>query len=117
MVKCNTCGGIYDPVMADGMQYFHACPPLALHEVKRGVAEGTVQLTRLELLRLREAQDADVADPPAEGEVSREDEVLRSFVVERQNRRDENVTGEIDPESKRSRIRAEGAGTSPVTSR
>lgn len=28
MQKCSTCGGIYDPLLPDGMLYFHACPPV-----------------------------------------------------------------------------------------
>lgn len=117
MVKCQSCGGIYEPVQADGMQYFHACPPLSLPELRDALAANTVQLSRLDQMRLQEARQADLADPPAPDEVSSEETVLRSLVVERPNRRDENVTGEIDPMTKRSRIRAEGAGTSPVTSR
>lgn len=27
-LQCVTCGGVYDPVAADGLPYFHACPPL-----------------------------------------------------------------------------------------
>lgn len=117
MVKCESCGGVYEPVQPDGMPYFHACPPLALHELRRAIVDGTVQLSRFDLLRLREARQADVDSPPAPGETSREDAVLETLIVERPNRRDENVTGEIDPVTKRSRIRAEGLGTTPVTSR
>ncbi len=25
--KCLTCGGVFDPVQADGTSYFHVCPP------------------------------------------------------------------------------------------
>lgn len=27
-LKCNTCGGTYDDVQADGVRYFHACAPM-----------------------------------------------------------------------------------------
>lgn len=26
--KCNSCGGTYSPIQADGLQYFHTCPPI-----------------------------------------------------------------------------------------
>jgi hypothetical protein len=25
-VQCSSCAGIYQPIQADGLQYFHACP-------------------------------------------------------------------------------------------
>lgn len=28
MNKCKSCGGEYEPTQADGIQYFHACPPV-----------------------------------------------------------------------------------------
>lgn len=27
--RCNTCLGIYDDVLPDGLRYFHVCPPVA----------------------------------------------------------------------------------------
>lgn len=38
MNKCNSCGGVYAPVLADGLTYFHACPPLSDAEVKVALA-------------------------------------------------------------------------------
>jgi len=38
--RCLTCGGIYRSPLADGMEYFHACPPLSDAELRRaGVPE------------------------------------------------------------------------------
>ncbi len=28
--RCNTCGGSYTDTLVDGMDYFHACPPIAV---------------------------------------------------------------------------------------
>lgn len=28
-MRCNSCGGTYQSVQADGMDYYHACAPLA----------------------------------------------------------------------------------------
>lgn len=33
-VKCRTCSGEYETILADGLRYFHACPPLSDAEVK-----------------------------------------------------------------------------------
>lgn len=44
MLQCNSCGGTYQPVQADGMQYFHRCPPLSLAELTTAVAAGKVTL-------------------------------------------------------------------------
>lgn len=45
MIQCNSCGGTYQPVQADGMQYFHRCPPLSLAELTAAVAAGKVTLS------------------------------------------------------------------------
>jgi hypothetical protein len=44
MVVCQSCGGTYDPVLADGMQYFHRCPPLSVVELAAAVKAGKVKL-------------------------------------------------------------------------
>lgn len=114
MVKCKTCGGIYEPTLPDGTQYFHACPPLAPREIVAGLRDGTVTLLRADQQRLRQARLDDAASPVAADEPTREQLVLRSLVVERPNRRDENIRPGVDQREKGSRIKAEGAGVDPV---
>lgn len=51
-VKCNTCGGIYRPVLADGSAYYHACPPTrvktpAVVDAKTGDVITPAQLEQL----------------------------------------------------------------------
>lgn len=114
MVKCNTCGGTYEPVLPDGMEYYHACPPLAGHEITAGLEAGTVRLTRKQRDALDAAIDLD-ARVPVEGDApTREALALAAIVIERPNRRDENVTPHRDGERARSRIKAEGAGVVDV---
>lgn len=43
-LRCLTCGGTYSPVLPDGMQYFHVCPPLSLPELTKAVADRRVVL-------------------------------------------------------------------------
>lgn len=45
-VRCNACGGTYDQVQADGLQYFHVCPPLSAVELQAAVAAGKVVLPK-----------------------------------------------------------------------
>jgi hypothetical protein len=42
MVKCNACGGIYDPIGIDGVAYFHVCPPLSVPELAAAIGAGKV---------------------------------------------------------------------------
>jgi len=43
-LRCRLCGGIYDDRGADGMLYFHACPPLSPAEVAAAIDAGTIRL-------------------------------------------------------------------------
>lgn len=114
MVKCLSCGGTYEPIQADGTTYFHACPPLAVHEIRRGLGDGTVQLPRATLQRLRAAENSDAQAPPPAGELSQVDQVLGALVIERPERRDENVVPTSDRERSGRRMKAEGRGIEDV---
>lgn len=110
MVKCLTCGGVYEPLQPDGTQYFHACPPLAAHEIAAGLNTGAIVLSGPADRRYRAALNADTANPPAPGEPSRAERVLTELRIERPNMRDENVVAFEDDKGPRSRMKAEGAG-------
>lgn len=86
MVQCQSCGGTYEPIQADGMEYYHRCPPLSAAELQQAVDDGRVELPKGE---------------------SVEDAVLRR-TYERANLRDENrpSTRPKNPDA----IKAEGAG-------
>lgn len=47
MVKCNACGGVFEPVTPDGLRYFHTCPPIVGVAVTRGGVAQTVPLSDL----------------------------------------------------------------------
>jgi hypothetical protein len=113
MVECITCGGVYEPIQ-DGYEYYHVCPALTAREIADGLQAGTVQLGRADRRRFDEARELDRLSPVAEGEVPRARRVLESLNIERPNRRDENVTSEMDPTTKRRRIKAEGGGIRPA---
>jgi hypothetical protein len=88
---CNTCGGEYNDVLPDGTLYFHACPPVPVHRVKR--PDGTIVTI--------------------EGNVSPDlGEVVETTWKERPDKRDENVVD--DHTTGQVRIKAEGRGRQPV---
>ena len=89
MVKCTACGGTYEPILPDGMQYFHRCPPLSRVELAAAVAAGKVAL-------------------PANETV---DDAVARRTYERTNQRDENIqsTAPNGPAT----MKAAGAGTTP----
>lgn len=91
MVKCLSCGAIYEPVLADGLQYFHACPPFAAHELQKAVKDGIVRLTAAQQAALDAAAQRDTDNPPKPDTPSQVDQVLASFVVRRPGHRDENI--------------------------
>lgn len=37
MVRCNSCGGTYEPTQADGTKYFHVCPAISVAELNAAV--------------------------------------------------------------------------------
>jgi hypothetical protein len=114
MVRCLTCGGTYEPTTADGMQYFHACPPLGLSELRDALRDNTVQLSRVDRQRLRAAREADQAEPMPADQPTREALVLETLVVERPNKRDENIRPDVSDREKGSRIKAEGLGVEEI---
>jgi hypothetical protein len=113
MLQCVTCGGTYEPLQ-DNVQYFHTCPPLSAAEIARGLADGSVRLARADQAQLDAARTLDQAEPLPAGSATREQQLLATLLIERPNRRDENVTGEMDPQTRRAAIKAEGGGTRPA---
>jgi hypothetical protein len=114
MVECVTCHGRYEPLLPDGTQYFHACPPLAGHELRQGLEDGAIRLSRADQKRLDDAEAADETAPRDAGEPTRAEEVLATIVIERPNKRDENIRAGQATKDGGSRIKAEGAGVVQV---
>jgi hypothetical protein len=113
MLKCKTCGGTYAALLPDGTEYYHACPPLSVGELRDGLEHGTVTLTSRDAMRLSDATTLDNRDPLPPEQPSRAELVLTQLVVERPQRRDENVTGRVDARG-RSIIKAGGQGADVV---
>lgn len=92
MVRCNTCGGRYEPLQADGTKYFHACPPLSEAELTAAIAAGKVVL-------------------PVGQKVG---DLLSTTTYERAGKRDENVPSTAAGDS--GKLKAIGGGTTPIAS-
>lgn len=93
MVRCNVCGGTYEPIQRDGSQYFHACPPLSEAEIRDGLTKKTLQLPAADQKRLDDAGKLIDANDTPQNAQARVDAVVRSLTIERPNKRDENVAG------------------------
>lgn len=113
MVTCKACGGVYNPIQADGTQYFHVCPPLSVPELRNAIAKGTIVLAPADAARLTAAADRDLVTPPLGGAVPQADLVLASLSVPRPKARDENLVSTAEKNA--GAIKAEGAGVIPGT--
>lgn len=89
-VQCVTCGGIFHDVQADGVSYFHTCPPLSDAEVGVALGYPADQST------WTKAQRAAVAATPRT----------------RDNHRDENRPGTAHADA--GKLKAPGLGVKPV---
>lgn len=87
---CRSCGGRYESIGADRVQYFHACPPVHRVKVRRGAAVILVDL-------------ADVLPT---------DIRLEDVEVKRPDKRDENVR--VDLVDGQTKPKAEGLGADDV---
>jgi hypothetical protein len=90
--RCNTCGGEYEDVTPDGYLYFHVCPPIPVHKVKK--PDGSIITVEGNV-------------PPEMGGV------LETTWKERPNMRDENPV--LDLNTGKVRVKSEGKGRTPVT--
>jgi hypothetical protein len=86
MLECQSCGGRYDPIGPDGLQYFHRCPPLSAPELAKAVKDGRITLP--------------------EGETV-EDAVQRR-TYERANLRDENAASTKAADGGKPRLEGDG---------
>jgi hypothetical protein len=111
-MECQSCGATYDTVQADGTEYYHACAPLSVEEIRAGLADGSVQLparvaNQLAVIDARTPALDVAGEAPALGDL-----YLAQLVIERPNKRDENL--HIDRDTRAVRIIAAGAGAVEV---
>lgn len=91
LLKCNTCGGEFDDLTADGLRYFHACAPLSPAALRDALDAGTVILPARAQRRLDVLALADETLPNPAGTPSRVDLFLATLAIDRPRARNENV--------------------------
>lgn len=108
--QCTTCGGIYEPVGADGCAYFHTCPPITYAAVVRNGKAGLVSIQKLAADDLITVERDGAAVQIAAGNMLPGDVRLGDVSRPRPNARNENVTTAIVDGARTPTIIAEGAG-------
>lgn len=111
--QCESCGGTFASVVPDGLEYYHACPPITRVRVKRGAAWVEVPLVAVLPTDTIEVRRAGVVVETTVALVQPDDVRLGDTIAERPDRRDEHVVPRRDPAEPR-RIKAEGLGVTPM---
>lgn len=112
--QCNACGGIYDDLGADGVAYYHVCPPVTLVPVLRAGKAWLVPLTALdqadEIVVQRGAERVQV---PV-GKALPDDVRLGDVQQRREDHRDETPVPAIVDGKQGSAPRADGVGATAI---
>jgi hypothetical protein len=91
MQKCNSCGGVYEPVLPDGSRYFHSCAPIVGVAVTRGGAAQVVPLSDLRATDTVNVVRAGKSQAVAVAALLETDVRIGDVALPRPNARDENV--------------------------
>jgi hypothetical protein len=92
MLKCTSCGGVYEPAQPGGVKYLHVCPPITRVHVERATLPMDVPITDLQPTDTIEVMRAGVKQKILANAVINGDQRLGDTLIERPNKRDENVT-------------------------
>lgn len=112
MVKCNACGAVYAPTLADGSAYFHHCAPRSRIELAQMIEAGTLGYPP-GTSALTFALATTPAGSPINGSyLEAADAWLALGTVERANARNENIAS-VDATGTET-IVAEGAGVTQL---
>jgi hypothetical protein len=93
-VECNTCLGRYNPVGADGIRYFHVCPPVAGVQVVRDGARLAVPIAELLADDIVVVIRGDKPGTTTHAKRRLTDVLLERVDLPRPNARNENVMSE-----------------------
>ena len=119
--RCNTCGGEYEDRGADGMLYFHVCPPITRVRVKRDGEAQTVDLADLRDTDLVRVLRNNEPIETLHREIQPGDQRLGDVTRERPQARDENsavIGGDEEDDDRmpkrRRRLKARGRGATDL---
>lgn len=115
VVRCNACGGTYTPVQADGMQYFHVCPPVEAVRVQQ--ADGAIVIVPKRTRRVDttdEKTGATITTIEYELPAGVTGTVIGDVALERGGARNENPHPTDRDRAGKAPMIAEGAGVTPI---
>jgi len=112
MVKCNACGATYEPVLADGTRYFHACAPATRRRVMRAGAPMDVPLDQVQPTDTITVLRAGAPVPVLVSAIAKDDVIVGDTTAPRPGARDENVV-QVDV-TKPGIAKADGAGVTKL---
>jgi hypothetical protein len=112
MVTCLTCAGRFEPILADGTQYFHRCPALSEGEVATAIAAGKVALPAGTTLADWEKHCTDAGLPKSLARSLAAANLMTVTTFERKNLRDENLPSTNAKDA--GKVKAIGLGTVPA---
>ena len=96
MKLCQACSGTYEPIGADGVRYFHTCPPVVCLVVTRDGVRKTVRLAdvqKTDLVKVR--RDDAIVDVAVSDRVAH-DVFVEQHEQPRPNARDERIVDHVD---------------------
>lgn len=112
-LQCKSCGGVYDDVQRDGIRYFHACAPVTRVAVERAGSPTVVDLKDVKPDDTITVTRSGATTKTTVSTAQAGDARLGDTIVERPNKRDENVTGPPAKPGDPAPIKSPGAGTTP----
>ena len=89
--QCTACGGVYEPLGADGVAYYHVCPPVTRVPVLRAGVAQLVDLAAVKLVDVVVVQRAGAKVQVAVALLAPGDVRLGDVHVERPDHRDETI--------------------------
>ena len=112
MVQCKACGATYEPIGADGVRYFHACPPLTKRRVQRAGVWQDVPLDQVQPSDTVTVVRAGAPVPVLVSAIAKDDVIAGDTTAPRPGARDENVV-QVDI-TKPGVAKADGAGVTKL---
>lgn len=110
-MKCTACGGVYQTIGADNVPYVHVCGPVTCVAIARAGVAGIVPLTKVQPGDVVQVQRGSAVVAVAVKDVQAGDVRIGDVLVERANKRDENVTRvDLVNGVKTPVLKSEGAG-------
>jgi hypothetical protein len=80
-VQCNACGGTYQPILADGSEYYHACPSQRAIDDGPDPADVTGKTRKVKLVAIDNRRNENIAGVDDKGKAIIKSEGLGVTVI------------------------------------